>query len=143
MDIEQIKKILPHRYPFLLIDKVIKAEKNYVCAVKNVSINEPHFTGHFPQVSIMPGVLQVEAMAQAAGVMLAVSGDFDATKQVAFLAGVDDTRFKRVVVPGDQLVIEAKEISQKRGVLKASVEIKVDAHLASSATIILAIKALS
>lgn len=137
---ERIKAILPHRYPFLLVDRVVSATENSIRALKNVTANEPFFTGHFPEMAVMPGVLQVEAMAQAAGLILALSDGFDASKEIAFLAGVDEAKFKRVITPGDQLIIEAQIIARKKSLLKAAATISVDGQTASVATIILVVK---
>ena len=109
MNINEVKNFLPHRYPFLLIDRVTDFEvgKN-LTAIKNVSINEPHFTGHFPDQPIMPGVLIIEAMAQATGI-LAFKSEVGrpVTGQIYMLVGVDKVRFKRIVEPGDQLQVYA------------------------------------
>ena len=107
LDIHQIRKILPHRYPFLLIDKVTSYEPyKFIVAVKNVSANEPYFQGHFPVKPIMPGVLIIEAMAQAAALLGCVStAEVDRNGHLYYLVGVDQVRFKRPVEPGDQLVI--------------------------------------
>ena len=110
MDIHQILKKLPHRYPFLMIDRVLELEKGKrIKALKNVTINEPFFTGHFPHRPVMPGVLMLEAMAQAAALLA-----FDALntspndETVYYFAGIDGARFKRPVEPGDQLILEAR-----------------------------------
>jgi len=131
MNINEVKNFLPHRYPFLLIDRVIDFEvgKN-LTAIKNVSINEPHFTGHFPDQPIMPGVLIIEAMAQATGI-LAFKSEVGrpVTGQIYMLVGVDKVRFKRIVEPGDQLQVYAEVMTVKRGIwkfnCKASVEGKI------------------
>lgn len=121
MDINEIRQLLPHRYPFLLVDRVvaIDLEQNSISAYKNVSINEPFFTGHFPQYPIMPGVLIVEAMAQAAGVlgfkMMDASPD-DGT--LYYFVGSDKLRFRQPVVPGDRLDLKASFLSSKRGIWK-------------------------
>ncbi len=142
INFEEIKKILPHRYPFLLIDRVLSVSTEAIKALKNVTGNEPFFSGHFPQFAVMPGVLQIEAMAQAGGLILASSSQFDVTKEVAFLAAVDEAKFKKVVIPGDQLVIEAKVVAKKKGLLKISALTTVDGNIASQANIILIIKPL-
>lgn len=141
-DFEAIKKVLPHRYPFLLVDRVLELGESTIVALKNVTANEPFFTGHFPELAVMPGVLQIEAMAQAAGLILALADGFDAQKEIAFLAGVDEVKFKKTVTPGDQLKIEASVLARKKSLLKVSASISVDGALVSSATIILVIKAL-
>ena len=120
MDINEIKEYLPHRYPFLLVDRVLELEEGHrVVAIKNVTINEPFFAGHYPERPLMPGVLMLEAMAQAAAVMLypyvARLG------KVPLLAGIDGARFRRTVVPGDTLRLEAgaKRIRSTTGVVEA------------------------
>jgi len=120
MNINEVKNFLPHRYPFLLIDKVIDFEiGKSLTAVKNVSFNEPQFTGHFPNQPIMPGVLIIEALAQATGILAFKS---EAGKpqdcQIYMLVGVDKARFKRIVEPGDQLKLEVEVITVKRGIWK-------------------------
>ena len=106
MDINAIMKAIPHRYPFLLIDRIVEHNpKQRIVALKNVTINEPFFTGHFPGYPIMPGVLVVEAMAQAGGVLLMSALD-DAESKLLFFAGIEKARFRQPVVPGDQLRIE-------------------------------------
>lgn len=113
LDIKQIQAILPHRYPFLLIDRVIEIErKKKIVAIKNVTINEPFFNGHFPGYPIMPGVLIVEAMAQAGGAMLLTEIEDRDDKLIVF-TGIEKARFRRPVVPGDQLRIEVEMLSWK------------------------------
>lgn len=140
MNFQEIKNILPHRYPFLLIDKVVTLEEKRIVALKNVTANEPFFVGHFPEFAVMPGVLQIEAMAQAGGLLLASSGGFDREKDLAFLAGVDEAKFKRPVVPGDQLVIEVLELAKKGPVFRVSAEAKVDGEMVSKAVVTLVVK---
>jgi 3-hydroxyacyl-[acyl-carrier-protein] dehydratase len=113
MDINQIQAILPHRYPFLLIDRVVEMErKKKIVAIKNVTINEPFFAGHFPNYPIMPGVLIVEAMAQAGGAML-LTEVVDRSNKLVVFTGIEKARFRRPVVPGDQLRIEVVMLSWK------------------------------
>ena len=142
MDIKDIQTYLPHRYPFLLVDKV--AELNLgdsIVAIKNVSINEPYFDGHFPQKAVMPGVLIVEAMAQAAGILGFKTLDkTPADGSIYLFVGADNVRFKRQVVPGDQLVLKVTYISDRRGIWKFDCTSYVDDQLAASATIICADK---
>jgi 3-hydroxyacyl-[acyl-carrier-protein] dehydratase len=118
MDIEEIQSLLPHRYPILLIDRVLDiVPGESLTAIKNVTVNEPQFNGHFPGHPIMPGVFMIEAMAQAAGI-LAFKTDNIVPDQNStyYLAGVDKARFKRPVVPGDQLRLEIKLLKSKRGI---------------------------
>ena len=120
MDIHQILKQLPHRYPFLLVDRVLEIEKGKsIKALKNVSVNEPQFTGHFPHRPVFPGVLQLEALAQAAALLafdtLGTSPD---DKTVYYFAGIDGARFKRPVEPGDQLIMDVSLERMKAGIFK-------------------------
>lgn len=140
MDVNEIRKYLPHRYPFLLVDRVVElVPGESIVAYKNVTVNEPFFNGHFPDHPVMPGVLIVEAMAQAAGVLGFKT--MDKTPQdgsIYYFVGSDKLRFKRPVVPGDQLRLEASIVSEKRGIWKFDVRATVDGELASSATILCA-----
>lgn len=131
LDINQIKKILPHRYPFLMVDRVIELEeRKRAVGLKNVTVNEPFFNGHFPGQPVMPGVLQVEAMAQLAGALL--MKDLQDSKKLPFLMSIDNVKFRRAVVPGDQLVLEAEatKLGSNRGEVQtyAKVEGKVVAQ---------------
>ena len=124
LDINQIQAILPHRYPFLLIDRVLEIErKKKIVAIKNVTINEPFFAGHFPNYPIMPGVLIVEAMAQAGGAMLLTEVEDRSNKLIVF-TGIEKARFRRPVVPGDQLRIEVVMLSWKEGASRIAVRME-------------------
>ena len=113
--IEQILKSLPHRYPFLLVDKVIQLEINKkVVAIKNVTFNEPHFTGHFPDKPIMPGVLIIEAMAQAGALMVTAAPGFNAEDKLVYFMSIDGAKFRKPVIPGDVLELHV-EVVQNRG----------------------------
>ena len=140
MDVNEIRKYLPHRYPFLLVDRVVDLTPGEsIVAYKNVTVNEPFFNGHFPDHPVMPGVLIVEAMAQAAGILGFKT--MDKTPQdgsIYYFVGADNLRFKRPVVPGDRLQLEASVLSEKRGIWKFEVKATVDGALASSATILCA-----
>jgi 3-hydroxyacyl-[acyl-carrier-protein] dehydratase len=138
MDINQILQYLPHRYPFLLIDRVLELQPNTrILALKNVSINEPFFPGHFPHFPVMPGVLIIEAMAQAAAILSFKSAQRMPDKSsVYYFAGIDGARFKRPVSAGDQLHLEVKLIGHKRGLYKFSGEAKVNGQLAAGAEIL-------
>lgn len=141
MDINQIREYLPHRYPFLLVDRVVTLDLDAkrISAYKNVSINEPFFNGHFPQFPIMPGVLIIEAMAQAAGILGFKMMDVKPGHGVLYLfVGSDKLRFRQPVVPGDQLVLEANFISSKRGIWKFACKAVVDGKDVCSAEIICA-----
>ncbi len=140
ISISQIKDAIPHRYPFLLVDRVLELHEDNIVAIKNVTVNEPQFNGHFPEVPVFPGVLQIEAMAQAAGLIIALNGEFDKDLEIAFLAGVDEAKFKRVVSPGDQLVLKAKILAKKRGVSRFLATATVDGELASTAIIVMVVK---
>lgn len=140
MDVKEIRQYLPHRYPFLLVDRVVEINLNdSIVAYKNVTVNEPFFTGHFPDHPVMPGVLIIEAMAQAAGVLGFKT--MDKTPEdgsIYYFVGADKARFKRPVVPGDRLQLEAKIITEKRGIWKFECKASVDGELACEATIMCA-----
>jgi len=115
LDVREILKRLPHRYPFLLVDRVEALEPNrFLRALKNVSINEPYFEGHFPGFPVMPGVLIIEALAQAAALLAFVSEEKYGEQEAVYFAGIDKARFRKPVVPGDQLILLA-EVSRRRG----------------------------
>jgi 3-hydroxyacyl-[acyl-carrier-protein] dehydratase len=131
--------ILPHRYPFLLIDRVIEMErKKRIVAIKNVTINEPHFAGHFPDFPIMPGVLIVEAIAQAGGALLLTEIPDRDTKLMVF-AGIDSAKFRRPVVPGDQLRIEVTVLNWRTTAVRLQGIVTVDGKVACEATIMCAL----
>lgn len=141
MDINEIREYLPHRYPFLLVDRVVALdiEAQQIRAYKNVTINEPFFNGHFPHHPIMPGVLIVEAMAQAAGILgFKMLGVKPADGTLYYFVGSDKLRFRQPVVAGDQLVLEAKFISAKRSIWKFDCQATVDDKVVCSAEIICA-----
>lgn len=140
MDVREIREYLPHRYPFLLVDRVLElVEGEYIVAIKNVSINEDVFNGHFPHAPIFPGVLIIEALAQASGILGFKTLDKrPADGSIYLFAGIDDVRFKRQVVPGDQLRLESKVVSVKRGIWKFECRATVEGALATSATILCA-----
>ena len=135
MDIHDILEHLPHRFPIIMIDRVLEVEPNkHIVALKNVSMNEPVFSGHFPQYPVMPGVLIIEAMAQAGAILLFVSaGRKPEPDAVYFFAGVDRARFKRPVGPGDQLRMEVTLERSLRGVIKMSGKARVDDNLVCEA----------
>jgi beta-hydroxyacyl-ACP dehydratase FabZ len=132
MKAEQILGLLPHRYPFLLIDRVLELSDERVLALKNCTINEPFFQGHFPGVPVMPGVLQIEAMAQAGGILASRAISFDASTHVMLFMAIDAVKFRKAVVPGDQLHIEVVPL-RKGKIFKMKGEIKVDGHVVSQA----------
>lgn len=139
-DAREIIKYLPHRYPFLMIDRVLTFEKDVsLTALKNVTVNEPIFTGHFPQAPIFPGVLILEAMAQTCAMLAFKSqGGYPSEKTLYLLVGIDDARFKQQVIPGDQLHFEVKTLKVRRGIWKFSAVATVDENLACTATVIIA-----
>lgn len=139
LDVQQIKDIIPHRYPFLLVDKIIEQEEGKrVVGIKNVTINEPFFQGHFPEYPVMPGVLILEALAQTGAI--AVLGKEENEGKIGFLAGVDKCRFKHQVKPGDQLQLEV-EITRMRGSIgKGKGIATVDGKVACEAEIMFAIQ---
>jgi len=119
LDIDAIRDILPHRYPFLLVDRIEELEAERVVGIKNVTANEPFFPGHFPDYPVMPGVLIIEAMAQVAGVLV-LSGIPDRKNKLVLLAGVDGAKFRKPVRPGDQLRIEIKVLRSRASMAKVS-----------------------
>ncbi|MDI1353100.1 MAG: 3-hydroxyacyl-ACP dehydratase FabZ [bacterium] len=142
IDINQILSLLPHRYPFILVDRVLDYKTlDYLTAIKNVTINENFFTGHFPENPIMPGVLMLEALAQASAILSSLSREAKEGYDVLhFFAGIDNARFKQVVTPGDQLRLEVKLIGQKRDFWRMHGEAYVGDKLACSADLLSAAK---
>ena len=144
MDIHQILKLLPHRYPFLLVDRVLEIDKGKsIKALKNVTINEPFFTGHFPHRPVMPGVLMLEAMAQAAALLaFDALGTPPGEKTIYYFAGIDGARFKRPVEPGDQLVMDVSLERMKSGIFKFKGIARVDEQLACEAELMCTMRTL-
>lgn len=144
MTIEEIKEYLPHRHPFLLIDRIVEFHKDErIVALKNVTVNEPFFPGHFPHYHVMPGVLIIEAMAQAAAVLSLKSlGHKNDGKWVYYFVGIDGARFKRPVVPGDTLRIEVLQGKSGRGMAKFRATAKVGDALAAEAELLCALREL-
>jgi 3-hydroxyacyl-[acyl-carrier-protein] dehydratase len=142
MDIQEILKKLPHRYPFLLVDRVLELEKGKrIKALKNVSMNEEYFQGHFPNRPVMPGVLMIEALAQAAAILsFETLGSVPDDKSVYYFGGIDAARFKRPVEPGDQLILEATLDRMKSGVFKFSTRALVADELAVEAQLICTVR---
>jgi len=140
LDIQKIKEYLPHRYPFLLVDRVLECEPGRrLLAIKNVTYNEPFFQGHFPELPIMPGVLIIEAMAQATGLLASESApDVLGKGMVYYLVGLDKVRFKRPVVPGDQLLLEANYLRHKRNIWAFACRAEVEGEFVASAEIMCA-----
>lgn len=143
LDVPAIRELLPHRYPFLMIDRVLEVRSSaegdqmpMIRALKNVSINEEYFNGHFPRKPVMPGVLILESMAQAAGVLgLHILGEKRTPKTSYYFAGADGVRFKRPVEPGDQLEIVAEYVNDKRGIWKFSCRAYIEGGVVCSAEI--------
>lgn len=142
LDIHEIKNYLPHRYPFLLVDRVVSAVPNEeLVAYKNVTYNEPFFEGHFPSRPIMPGVLIVEALAQASAIMASYgSGSVASENRVYYFTGIDKARFKRPVEPGDQLFFEVKLLRQIKNMWKCKGEAKVDGKIVATAELMFTFK---
>jgi 3-hydroxyacyl-[acyl-carrier-protein] dehydratase len=140
MDINEIREYLPHRYPFLLVDRVVELiEGESIIGYKNITINEEVFNGHFPQAPLFPGVMIIEAMAQVSGILgFKTMNKKPADGSLYLFAGIDDVRFKRPVVPGDRLQLESRVVSNKRGIWKFECRASVDGVLAASATILCA-----
>jgi 3-hydroxyacyl-[acyl-carrier-protein] dehydratase len=143
MEIQELLTYLPHRYPFLLIDRVVQFEHNKsLVALKNVTINEPFFIGHFPDQPVMPGVLIIEALAQASGLIILKSDPTMTHKENLFLlVGIDNARFKRMVIPGDQLQLSVELIRQKQGIYKFRGIATVDSEVVCSVELMNARKA--
>ena len=142
IDINEIKQYIPHRYPFLLVDRITELEiGKRVVGLKNVTVNEPFFPGHFPHNPVMPGVLIIEAMAQTAAVLaFKTDGSVPDDDSTVYFASVDNVRFKRPVVPGDQLVMEAQIVRKMGNIWKFTAVARVDGELATEADFMCAIK---
>lgn len=138
MDIQEILAHLPHRYPFLLIDRVLELGEGKLVALKNVTMNEPYFTGHFPGQPIMPGVIILEALAQAAGLIILKSDPTLTHENNLFLfVGMDNVRFKRMVLPGDQLLLNVELLRKKQDLYKFQVVATVNGEIACAAELLL------
>ncbi len=144
MDIHEILEYLPHRYPFLLVDRVLEVVPGErITALKNVSMNEPFFPGHYPHHPVMPGVLVIEAMAQTAAILsFKTMGSQPDDKSVYYFVGIDGARFKRPVGPGDQLMMEVSITLNKRGMWKFAAQAKVDGQVACEAELICTVRKL-
>jgi 3-hydroxyacyl-[acyl-carrier-protein] dehydratase len=136
MDIHKVLSLLPHRYPFLLIDRVLEFEPDqHLTAIKNVTYNEPYFVGHFPVRPVMPGVLIIEALAQATGLLAMESRPDEVGSKLYYFVGIDKARFKRPVEPGDQLILEVRLRAVRRGIWMFAGEARVDDKLVATADI--------
>jgi beta-hydroxyacyl-ACP dehydratase FabZ len=134
LDTVAIREILPHRYPFLLVDRIEELEAERIVGLKNVTVNEPFFVGHFPEFPVMPGVLIVEAMAQVAGVLV-LKSIADRDRKLVLLASIEEAKFRRPVLPGDQLRIEMSVLRRKATVAKMSGKATVDGVVVAEATV--------
>lgn len=136
ISIERIMEMIPHRYPFLMIDRVVELElDNFAVGIKNVSINEQHFIGHFPGKPVMPGVLIIEAMAQTSAVLVVETLGKDAEGKIVYFMSVEEAKFRKPVVPGDTIHIRAAKLQARRNVWKMRCEATVDGNLVAEATI--------
>ena len=140
LDIRAIERILPHRYPFLLVDRVDEVGADKIVARKLVSRNEPHFSGHFPGHPVMPGVLIIEAMAQAGALLAAQTVGFDPDKQVIYFMAIDKARFRKPVVPGDLLMLEVAPLRKGGAIWKLHGEAKVDGEVVAEAELLASIQ---
>jgi beta-hydroxyacyl-ACP dehydratase FabZ len=139
LDVNAIRALLPHRYPMLLVDRIVEMDGMRIVGIKNVTVNEPFFSGHFPEFPVMPGVLIIEAMAQTAGVL--VLGQIpDRENKLVFLASIERAKFRRPVVPGDQLRMEAIIVKNKITVAKISAKATVDGQLVAEAELMCALQ---
>lgn len=135
MELDEIMRVLPHRYPFLLIDRIVDVDgDNSAVGIKNVTFNEPHFQGHFPGKPVMPGVLIIEAMAQTAGAISLLAENKDKAGLVYFMT-IDNAKFRRPVVPGDRLEIHVKKLKRRGNILRFACEAKVEGALAAEAEV--------
>jgi beta-hydroxyacyl-ACP dehydratase FabZ len=134
LDINEIRALLPHRYPFLLVDRILEMDAERIVGIKNVTVNEPHFTGHFPDFPVMPGVLIVEAMAQCAGVLV-LKNIPDRENKLVLLVAIENARFRRPVVPGDTLRMEMRVIKRKASVAKMAGVATVDGVVVAEAEV--------
>ena len=138
LDINAIKKMLPHRYPFLLVDRVLEMEpKQRIVGLKNVTVNEEFFNGHFPSKPVMPGVLIIEALAQTAGILMLSQEEHQG--KIPYFTGIDNARFRRTIVPGDQIIMEIEVLRLKGSVGKVHAVAKVDAQVAAEADLMFVI----
>ncbi|WP_027178183.1 3-hydroxyacyl-ACP dehydratase FabZ [Maridesulfovibrio bastinii] len=140
LNIRDILKMLPHRYPFLLVDRVVELKKGEsIKAYKNVTVNEPFFQGHFPGLPVMPGVLIIESLAQAGGLIVLNSGEIDTEGKIFLFTGIDKVKFRRPVVPGDRLDLEIKNVRHKMHIWKMSAVATVNGEVAAQAEVAAAI----
>jgi len=134
MDVQEISAVLPHRFPFLMVDRIVEIHDDSIVGIKNVTVNEPHFTGHFPGFAVMPGVLIIEAMAQVSGILVGKMAPHTRGR-IMYLAAVENAKFRKPVVPGDQLRIEMKMLRLKHAVAKIQGLATVDGQVVAEATL--------
>jgi 3-hydroxyacyl-[acyl-carrier-protein] dehydratase len=134
MDIQEITAMLPHRYPMLMVDRIVELTDDSVVGIKNVTVNEPHFAGHFPGMPVMPGVLIIESMAQVAGILVGKLAPHTRGR-IMFLASIEEAKFRKPVVPGDQLRIEMKMLRLKTTIAKMQGIARVDGQVVAEATV--------
>ena len=136
-ELKDVKKILPHKYPFLLVDKILEVEpRQYAIGIKNVSHNEPFFQGHFPDNNIFPGALLIEALAQMTGIMYAYSDEEDCSKKIGYLAGVNKIRIYKIIKPGDQIILKAVNVNSWDDIIESQVLAYVDGKIVAKGTIL-------
>ncbi|MBV8812130.1 MAG: 3-hydroxyacyl-ACP dehydratase FabZ [Acidobacteriaceae bacterium] len=134
LDVQEISAVLPHRFPFLMVDRIVEIDGDRIVGLKNVTVNEPHFNGHFPGYPVMPGVLIIEAMAQVSGILVGSMAPHTRGR-IMFLASIENAKFRKPVVPGDQLLIEMKMLRLKHSAAKIHGVAKVDGTVAAEATL--------
>jgi len=134
LDVQEISAVLPHRYPFLMVDRIVEINGDRIVGLKNVTVNEPHFNGHFPGYPVMPGVLIIEAMAQVSGILVGSMAPHTRGR-IMFLAAIDNAKFRKPVVPGDQLRIEMKMLRLKHSAAKIHGVATVDGSVVAEATL--------
>ena len=137
---QEVMKLIPHRYPFLLVDRILSYDSENLVAIKSVSINEPFFQGHFPEYPVFPGVLLLEAMAQATAILDVQSNDRNMSKYLYYFVGIDNARFKKQVIPGDIIIINAQLIQSKSEVHKFTADCKVSDEIVCKADLIGAVR---
>lgn len=140
LTVQDVIQYLPHRYPFLMIDKVIDYHETWLQAVKNVTVNEPYFTGHFPDNPVMPGVMITETIAQAGAVLAYLKAQSTPKEDIFFLAGINNAKFKQIVVPGDQLIVDVNILGNKGHFWKIHGEAKVDGKIVCSLELLSAMR---